>query len=78
MIYDMTPIKDADKLTKEKYEPCCRTPLFDAIGKTVKTLKDYGAVKFWYKEDEEIQEGEPLSTMVILMGLQGSGKSTFF
>lgn len=39
MIYDMTPIKDADKLTKEKYEPCCCTPLFDAIGKTVKTLK---------------------------------------
>ena len=34
--------------------------------------------KFWYKEDEEIQEGEPLSTMVILMGLQASGKSTFF
>lgn len=39
MIYDMTPIKDADKLTREKYEPCCYTPLFDAIGKTVKTLK---------------------------------------
>jgi hypothetical protein len=35
----MTPIKDADKLTKEKYDPCCCTPLFDAIGKTVKTLK---------------------------------------
>ena len=39
MIYDMTPIKDADKLTKEKYDPCCCTPLFDAIGKTVKALK---------------------------------------
>ena len=39
MIYDMTPIKDAEKLTKEKYDPCCCTPLFDAIGKTVKTLK---------------------------------------
>ena len=39
MIYDITPIKDADKLTKEKYDPCCCTPLFDAIGKTVKTLK---------------------------------------
>ena len=32
MIYDMTPIKDAEKLTKEKYDPCCCTPLFDAIG----------------------------------------------
>ena len=39
MIYDMTPIKDAEKLTKEKYDPCCCTPLFDAIGKTVNTLK---------------------------------------
>ena len=39
MIYDKTPIKDADKLTKDKYDPCCCTPLFDAIGKTVKKLK---------------------------------------
>ena len=39
MIYDKTPIKDAEKLTKENYEPCCCTPLFDAIGKTVKKLK---------------------------------------
>ena len=39
MIYDMTTIKDAEKLTREKYDPCCCTPLFDAIGKTVKELK---------------------------------------
>ncbi len=39
MIYDKTPIKDADKLTNKQYEPCCCTPLFDAIGKTVKKLK---------------------------------------
>ena len=39
MIYDITPIKDAEKLTREKYDPCCCTPLFDAIGKTVKELK---------------------------------------
>lgn len=39
MIYDKTPIKDAKKLTKERYDPCCCTPLFDAIGKTVKKLK---------------------------------------
>ena len=40
MIYDKTPIAEAETLTKEKYEPCCCTPLFDAIGKTVKKLKD--------------------------------------
>lgn len=39
MIYDKTPIKDAEKLTWEKYDPCCSTPLFDAIGKTVKKMK---------------------------------------
>lgn len=43
-----------------------------------KTLKDYGALKFHYKIEDEPQVSEPLSTMVILMGLQGSGKSTFF
>ena len=42
-----------------------------------KILKDYGAGNFWYKEDG-CEECEPKSTMVILMGLQGSGKSTFF
>lgn len=39
MIYDKVPIKDVDKLTLKQYEPCCCTPLFDAIGKAVKKLK---------------------------------------
>ena len=43
-----------------------------------KTLKDYGAVKFRYKEEDGSDNCDPKSTMVILMGLQGSGKSTFF
>ena len=38
MIYDCTPVKDAEKLTKAKYDPCCGTPLYDAIGKCIKTL----------------------------------------
>ena len=38
MVYDCTPIKDAEKLTKERYDPCCMTPLYDAIGKCVKAL----------------------------------------
>ena len=43
-----------------------------------KTLKDYGALKFDYKTEEGQQDCKPLSTMVILIGLQASGKSTFF
>ncbi len=39
MVYDKAPIKDAEKLTRERYDPCCGTPLYDAIGKTVKKLR---------------------------------------
>jgi len=38
-IYDKTPINAADKLQLSQYEPCCCTPLFDAIGISVKQLK---------------------------------------
>ena len=48
------------------------------ISQLENTLKDYGAVKFSYKEEDGSEECETKSTMVILMGLQGSGKSTFF
>ena len=64
MIYDMTPIKDADKLTKEKYDPCCCTPLFDAIGKTVKTLK---------KKIADVEDSAVLVT-IITDGYENSSK----
>lgn len=64
MIYDMTPIKDADKLTKEKYDPCCCTPLFDAIGKTVKTLK---------KKISDVEDSAVLVT-IITDGYENSSK----
>lgn len=41
MIYDKTPIDEAKELTWDKYSPCCMTPLFDAIGKTVKRMETY-------------------------------------
>lgn len=40
MIYDKTPIADAEKLTLKQYNPCCCTPLYDAIGKTIHQLKE--------------------------------------
>lgn len=64
MIYDMTPIKDADKLTKEKYDPCCCTPLFDAIGKTVKALK---------KKIADVEDAAVLIT-IITDGYENSSK----
>lgn len=41
MIYDKVPAKDAEKLTSKQYEPCCSTPLYDAIGRTCKQLKKH-------------------------------------
>ena len=64
MIYDMTPIKDADKLTKDKYDPCCCTPLFDASGKTVKTLK---------KKIADVEDAAVLVT-IITDGYENSSK----
>ena len=64
MIYDMTPIKDADKLTKGKYDPCCCTPLFDAIGKTVKALK---------KKITDVEDSAVLVT-IITDGYENSSK----
>ena len=64
MIYDMTPIKDAEKRTKEKYDPCCCTPLFDAIGKTVKTLK---------KKIADVEDAAVLVT-IITDGYENSSK----
>lgn len=40
MILDKKPIAEADKLMPAQYEPCCSTPLFDAIGSTIKHLKN--------------------------------------
>lgn len=39
VIIDKKPIAEVDKLTAKQYAPCCTTPLFDAIGSTIKKLK---------------------------------------
>lgn len=64
MIYDKTPIKDAEKLTWEKYDPCCCTPLFDAIGKTVKKIK---------KDTKDVEDAAVLVT-IITDGYENSSK----
>ena len=55
MIYDCTPIKDAEKLTKEKYDPCCGTPLYDAIGHSIKKLA---------KKTDKIEDAAVLVTII--------------
>lgn len=41
LIFDKVSAKDAEKLTADKYDPCCSTPLYDAIGSTCKQLKKH-------------------------------------
>lgn len=55
MIYDCSPIKDAEQLTKEKYIPCCMTPLYDAIGKSIQTL---------VKKTADIEDAAVLVTII--------------
>ena len=55
MIYDKTPIADAEKLTVKQYEPCCCTPLFDAVGSTIKKLK---------KDIEKVEDAAVLVTII--------------
>ena len=60
----MTPIKDAEKLTFKDYDPCCCTPLFDAIGKTVKKIK---------KDTKDVEDAAVLVT-IITDGYENSSK----
>lgn len=55
MIYDKTPIADAEKLSVKQYEPCCCTPLFDAVGGTLKKLK---------KDIEAVEDAAVLVTII--------------
>ena len=59
-----TPIKDAEKLTFKDYDPCCCTPLFDAIGKTVKKIN---------KDTKDIEDAAVLVT-IITDGYENSSK----
>ena len=40
-VYDKVPVADAVPLTLEQYEPCCCTPLYDAMGFALTSLRSY-------------------------------------
>lgn len=40
-VFDKVPVADARKLTLADYEPCCCTPLYDAMGFTLTTMRNY-------------------------------------
>lgn len=39
--FDKTPIADTHPLTMDDYEPCCTTPLYDAMGFTLTDMHNY-------------------------------------
>ncbi len=55
IIYEKTPIADAEKITYKQYNPCCTTPLFDAVGKTIKKLE---------KDIENVEDAAVLVTII--------------
>ena len=40
-VFDKVPVVEARKLTLDDYEPCCCTPLYDAMGFTLTTMRNH-------------------------------------
>ena len=40
-VFDKVPVADARKLTMADYEPCCCTPLYDAMGFTLTSMRNH-------------------------------------
>lgn len=40
-VYDKVPVAEARPLTMDDYQPCCCTPLYDAMGFTLSTMRGY-------------------------------------
>lgn len=40
-VFDMTPVADASPLSLEDYQPCCGTPLYDAMGITLNAIRKH-------------------------------------
>lgn len=43
VVYDNVPIDDAHDIKNADYQPCCSTPLYDAMGKTINTVSSFTA-----------------------------------
>lgn len=63
-VFDKVPVADARLLTMDDYQPCCCTPLYDAMGFTLTTMRNH--VK-------EIEDAVVVVT-IITDGLENSSK----
>ena len=63
-VYDKTPVDEVQPLKASDYEPCCRTPLYDAMGITIKAI---------YKHVKDIEDAVVVVT-VITDGMENASK----
>lgn len=63
-VYDCVPIEGVANLTKKEYQPCCGTPLYDAMGRGINDL---------LKKTKEI-EGASVVVTIITDGMENSSK----
>lgn len=40
-VYDKAPVAETHPLTRDDYRPCCYTPLYDAMGFTLTSMREY-------------------------------------
>lgn len=75
MIYDKVPALEAEPMNYNRYQPCCCTPLFDAVGSTMSKLKshaekggDYNAlvtiITDGYENDSKEWTGKQVKTLI--------------
>lgn len=64
MVYDKVPVTEVKELTSKEYQPCCCTPLYDAMGISINAL---------YKDIKDKEDATAMVT-IITDGLENASK----
>ena len=64
MVYDKVPVTEVKELTSKEYQPCCCTPLYDAMGISINAL---------YKDIKDKEDATAIVT-IITDGLENASK----
>ena len=64
MVYNMVPVTEVKELTSKEYQPCCGTPLYDAMGISINA---------WHKAIKDKEDATAVVT-VITDGLENASK----
>ena len=64
LVYDKVPVAEVKELTSKEYQPCCCTPLYDAMGISINAL---------HKDIKDLEDATAVVT-VITDGLENASK----